>query len=262
MTKFVAIISGKGGVGKTTSAINLATALSGFGRDVLVLDANLKTPNVNLHLGSPNTPITLHDALQGKYHITDAAYLHPSGLKVIPASLALEKVDSVEPAKLAEVLLDLEGACEAVFLDTKTGIDEDVEHAIRAADEAIVVTNPDLPSVTDALKAIRLADKVGVNVVGVIVNRFKNDSFDMSLDNIRDLLDKPIIGVVPEDENVRKSIAVRHPVVYTHPDSKASVAFKELAAKLSGQKYVHSIKESKDTPSKLHQVLKKLGLNK
>ena len=174
----------------------------------------------------------------------------------------MEKVDSVEPAKLAEILLDLEGACEAVFLDTKTGIDEDVEHAIRAADEAIVVTNPDLPSVTDALKAIRLADKVGVNVVGVIVNRFKNDSFDMSLDNIRDLLNKPIIGVVPEDDNVRKSIAVRHPVVYTHPDSKASVAFKELAAKLSGQKYVHSIKDSKDTPSKLHQVLKKLGLNK
>src|SRR3989338_4734544 len=93
MTKFIAIASGKGGVGKTTTALNLGTALSNFGKDVVVVDANLSTPHISLHLGSPKLRVTLNDSLKGIVNIKDTAYLHPSGVRIIPSSIALEEHD-------------------------------------------------------------------------------------------------------------------------------------------------------------------------
>ena len=76
--KAIAVVSGKGGVGKTTSAINLAAALNFFGKDVVILDANLTTPNVGLHLGAPIVPVNLNHVLSGKASIVDAIYEHES----------------------------------------------------------------------------------------------------------------------------------------------------------------------------------------
>jgi septum site-determining protein MinD len=89
MTRFISIISGKGGVAKTTTSINLGAALSYFGKDVIVVDANLTTPNIGVHLGVPVVPVHLHHALQGKHNIRDAVYMHPGGTKFVPASIAL-----------------------------------------------------------------------------------------------------------------------------------------------------------------------------
>ena len=88
MTKIIVITSGKGGVGKTTTAINLGAAMNYFGKDVLVIDGNLTTPNVGIHLGSPEVPINLNHILSGKADVFEGVYEHESGLKIIPSSLS------------------------------------------------------------------------------------------------------------------------------------------------------------------------------
>ena len=89
MTKFIGIASGKGGVGKTTIAINTAISILNFERGITLLDANLSTPHVSIHLGAPLSPITVHDVLKGRNSITEATYIHPSGLRIIPASISI-----------------------------------------------------------------------------------------------------------------------------------------------------------------------------
>ncbi|MBN1386523.1 cell division ATPase MinD [Candidatus Woesearchaeota archaeon] len=258
MTKFIVVASGKGGVGKTSTAINLGTALASFGKKVLVVDANLSNPHLSILLGSPTLPITLHDVLQGRKHITEAAYVHPSGLKIIPSCISPERFD---PARLPEVLVDLHGATDLVIVDSSAGFSAESVAALRSADEVIVVTSPDLPSVTSAFKTIRLAEEEGVQVLGVVVNRVTGDHFDMALENIHTLLEKPILAVIPEDPNMRKSVYLKHPIVYTHPDSQASTHFKYLAAKVLGERYVETMeKQQKD--NKFHQMLKKIGLER
>lgn len=159
MTKIIAIISGKGGVGKTTSAINLGAALSDLGKDVTVVDANLTTPNVGLHLGVPVVPVSLHDILKSEKHITESVYLHPSGLKIIPASIALKDIEDVNLRRLKEKIAGLRGVGDIIIIDSAAGLGKEAVAAIESADEVIIVTNPELPAVTDALRSIKLVEK-------------------------------------------------------------------------------------------------------
>jgi len=92
MSKIIVITSGKGGVGKTTTAINLAAAMKHFGEDVLIIDGNLSTPNVGLHLNSPEVPINLNHVLRGKAEPFEAIYEHESGIKIMPSSLSIEEI--------------------------------------------------------------------------------------------------------------------------------------------------------------------------
>ena len=90
--KIITVTSGKGGVGKTTTAINLGAALNSFGKEVIIVDANLTTPNVGLHLGAPIVPVNLNHVMQGKAKVTDAIYEHESGTKIIPSSLSIKEL--------------------------------------------------------------------------------------------------------------------------------------------------------------------------
>lgn len=258
MTKFVVIASGKGGVGKTTTAINLGTALSNFGREVIVLDANLSTPSIGIHLGAPNVPITLQDVFEGKNHVRDSTYLHPSGLKIILSSIALDSYKEEHLEKLKETINDLEGASEVVIIDAAAGLGREAKSAISISDEAIIVTTPELPSVTDALKTIHICERMNTKVIGIVVTKFNNDNLDLSLKNIETILEKPIIGVIPLDAAIKKSLYLKNPVNYTHPNSKSAIAYKKLAAKLIGDKYVESVEEDE---SLYKYVLRRLGLN-
>ena len=256
-SKTIGVISIKGGVGKTTTVINLGTALSNFGRDVIILDANLSTPNIGIHLGTPSVPITLNDVLEGKKKIRDAAYIHPSGLKVILSSIALERYKEEHILKLKDAINDLEGASEVVIIDAAAGLGKEAKTAIAVADEAIIVTTPDLPSVTDALKTIKTSEKLGTKIIGIVVTKVNNDNLEMTLRNVETILEKPIIGVIPNDNSIRKSLYLKNPVNYTHPTSGASVAYKKLAAKLIGERYISSIEEEEPL---YKYVLRRLGL--
>lgn len=237
MTKVIVVASAKGGVGKTTTAINLSTALASFGRPVTLLDANLSTPNVGIHLGSPVVPSSVHDAVSGKKSIKNCVYQHESGVRVVPGSISISALKNSPPQNLGKVIKGLEGTSEIVVVDSAAGLGAEAFSAIDAADEVIVVSTPDLPSVTDALKTIEMTEEKGITVVGVVLNRVRSDKTEMKEDEIAAMLERPVIASIPEDEMIRDSLKKRHPVVFSNPDSNSSVAYKELAAMLIGQKY-------------------------
>ncbi|MEM7815394.1 MAG: cell division ATPase MinD [Candidatus Aenigmatarchaeota archaeon] len=234
MTRIIAVMGGKGGIGKTTLVSNLGTALVDFGCNVLAVDSNLTTPNLGIHLGIPLYPKTMHDVLKGKASITDAIYRHPSGLRIIPAGLSLDDLKGVDPRELPTALLDILGVVDIILLDASAGLGREALAALEAADELLLLTTPDLPSVTDALKASRLAQQVGAKPTGVVVNRIIGRNHEMTRQEIRGMLEQPIVAEIPEDLAVPASIAARTPVVHYKPNSAASRAIKKLAAQIAG----------------------------
>ena len=221
MSKIIVIASGKGGVGKTTTAINLAAAMNYFGRDVLVIDGNLSTPNVGIHLNAPEVPVNLNHVLKGEAEPFEAVYEHDSGVKVIPASLSIKELKRTRPEKMKDFKKDFKKIAEYVIVDCAAGLGNEATCAIELADEVIIVTNPEMPAITDALKAVKFAEQLKKPVRGVIVTRVKKDDIELSPEVVREMLETSILGMVPEDDAVRKSISVKNAVIHSHPNSKA-----------------------------------------
>ena len=232
MTKILTIVSGKGGVGKSTTTINLGMALNEYGKSVAIVDANMTTPNIGIYLGVPTVPVTLHHVLQGKNKIMDATYKHSSGVKVIPGDISFSSLDGLDLENLDDALLDLEGLVDYVLIDGAPGLGEEAAKAISVADGVIIVTNPEMPAVTDALKTAKLVNEFRKPVTGLVINRFKRDGMDMSVHEIEKILEYPVIGAIEEDKNVRESIFLKNALYLTHPDSEGSRNFKRLAAKI------------------------------
>lgn len=237
MTRIILIVSGKGGVGKTTLTSNLSYALADIGEDVVAIDTNLTTPNLGLHTGMHLTTYTLHDVLKGKVDINKAVYTHPHGFRIIPASMSINDLTGADPSKLSTVMMDLLGKADFILLDSSAGLGRETVSAMSAVDEVIVIVNPTMPSVVDALKTAELARKLGKDVVGIVVNRRGKSSHELSNDRIESIIEASIIAEIPEDENVAKGIAVKQPVVEYDEDSPAAVEFRRLAHRLSGQRF-------------------------
>ncbi len=234
MSRCVGILSGKGGVGKTTTTLNLALALREYKRDVCVLDANIGMPNVAIHLGCTNLPTYFNHVLQNKAHISEAVYRHTSGMKVIPSSIKFKDINSVKLDEIHKHVNQIKGKTELLLIDCPPGLNQDAQHTINAIDEAIVVTNPDLASVTDTLRTIHYCEEKGVSVLGVIINKIRNDKYEMSPHNIASMLDKVILGQIPSDTKVKEALNTKHPVVFSFPEAESSKSFKNLAIKLIG----------------------------
>ncbi len=235
MAKVYAILSGKGGVGKTTTAINLGTSLNSLGEDVIVIDGNLTTPNIGIHLGAPIVPTTLNHVLNGQAEVEDAIYEHESGTKIIPASLSLKETERINYKRLTEVTKRLKKITDHVLIDAAAGLGEEAKCAMFAADEIIIVTNPEMASVTDALKTIKLAEEMNKPVIGVIITRYTGKRVDMSISNIKDMLEVPILGIIPEDDSIKESQVMKNSVIHTHPSCPATKHYIRTSKRLLGQ---------------------------
>ena len=222
LARIISVLSGKGGVGKTTLVSNLGAALTQKGKDVIILDANVTTPNLSLHLGIPFYPITLHDVLDEKYPIDSAVYNHSSGLKIVPASLNVESVKDVKLEKFEKILLNLMGRSDIILVDAAPGLCKEALVAMNISDEIIIVTNPEIPAITDALRTVKIAQEAGIKVLGAVINRVRGHKHEISKSEIESMLGVPIIEVIPEDINVPRSISKMKPVVHHKPKSKAS----------------------------------------
>lgn len=231
----IAVCSGKGGVGKTTLVANLGLALAKFGRDVTVVDANFTTPDLSFHFSTPIGTPTLHHVLAGEIGLKYAMHFHPSGMKMVPASLALADARKARQHKFDKVVSELEG--DFVLMDSQAGLGSDVTSVIQASDEVLVVTNPEWPAITDALKTILVAKSYGAKLTGVVINRVTNDRVEPGLKGVEGVLETKIIGIIPEDGHIRSSIAARNPAVLSEPHSEAAIAFKKLAADIAGIRY-------------------------
>jgi len=239
MTRVIVCTSGKGGVGKTTLVSNLAANLTELGQQVIVVDANLTTPNLGLHLGLHLAPNTLHDVLRGDVKIKNATYIHPLGFGVIPASMNLNDLKDVDVGRLPEVTLNLLGKADYVILDCAAGLGREAASAISASTEVLIVTNPDLPSVADALKTIKIAKDTGKSITGIVVNRVKGKEHELKKAEIEEILEAPVLSEIPEDKNVSKSIARKIPLSSFSPDSPASVEIRRLSHLLCGKPFKH-----------------------
>ncbi|MEK6917996.1 MAG: cell division ATPase MinD [Nanoarchaeota archaeon] len=258
MSRLIVITSGKGGVGKTTTAINLGAALNYFGEDVLVIDANLSTPNIGVHLNSPEVPVDLNKVLQDKAKAIEAVYRHESGMKIMPSSLSMKELRKIKPEKLKSFKGDFKRLSDYIIVDCAAGLGHEATAVIEMADEVIVVTNPELPAITDALKTVKLAEELKKPVIGVIVTRVRKDNLEMDPDNVKEMLEVPILGMIPEDKHIKKSLNLRDAVVHTHPKSIPARAYKEIAARILNIDY-----DSDADKEKVYEfILRKLGLKK
>lgn len=235
MAKVYAIISGKGGVGKTTTTINLGTSLNYLGEDVIIVDGNLTTPNLGIHLGAPIVPVTLNHVLNNQAKLHEAIYEHESGTKVMPSSLSLRDSEKINYKKLPEIAKSLKKITDYVLIDSAAGLGEEAKIAMDSADEIIVVTNPEMSAVTDALKTIKIAEEKNKPVRGVIITRYSGKRVDMSLVNIKDMLEVPVLGIIPEDDAVRESQVLKNAVIHTHPKSRASKNYINTSKRLLGE---------------------------
>lgn len=253
MSKIIVITSGKGGVGKTTTAINLGAAMNYFGRDVLIIDANLSTPNVGIHLNSPEVPINLNHILQNKADAHEAVYEHESGLKIMPSSLSIKELKRTKPEKFKSFLEDFKKLSDYVIVDCAAGLSSEAVSAIESADELIVVTNPEMPAITDALKTIKLADDMNKHVRGIIMTRVRKDAIEMQPEEVKEMLDSPVLGMIPEHLDIKRALRKKDALVHVYPKSDASRAYKEIAARLLEIEY----DSTKDKPTLWERLFKK-----
>lgn len=237
MARVIAVLSGKGGVGKSTVTANLAHAFTELGENTIALDSNLTTPHLGLHLGMHLVPKTLHDVLRGDTELENTIYFHPSGFRVVPASMNVNDLIGVDPGRLIEVVVKLSGKCDVLLLDSAPGLGREAVSSMQAADEVLIVTNPNLSSVVDALKTLKIAESMGKKILGVVVNRITGDAHEMSREEIENLIGMPILTEIPEDRRINESMALKIPVVSYRPDSPASIELKRLAHSLTGREF-------------------------
>jgi len=255
MTRIIGVTSGKGGVGKTTTVVNLGTALTALGRSVIVVDANLTTPNIGLHLGMPVSSVSLHDVLEGKAYITEAISIHPpSGLRMVPAGLNISNIERTNYNMLESALVDLLGYSDFVLIDCPAGLEHGSRRVIQSCDEIILVTNPELPAVTDALKAKKIAE-MSSHVLGVVLSKARNAKSELTPDEVEQMVESPIIVTIPHDDNVKESIASKNPVVDFAPGAPSSYEYRRLAHVITGIEFKEELPSE---PKALKRLIRKL----
>lgn len=246
MVRVYTLASGKGGTGKTTVTVNLGTCLAQLGKETFIMDADIGMANLGLVLGLEDVPITLHEVLAGKASIKDAIYQGPAGLKVVPSGISLQGFQQADPEKLKDAMKELVNLCDYLLIDAPAGISRDGVIPLAIADEVILVVNPELSSIVDALKTKILTEVVGGHVMGAILNRAGIDKTDFVSQKMEKVLGVKVIGAIPEDPNIRKAASFKTPVVIKYPDSGASIALKRIAANLAGIPFKEKPQESKD----------------
>jgi flagellar biosynthesis protein FlhG len=241
-TRVISITSGKGGVGKTTTSINLGLALTQLNHKVLILDADLGLANVDIMLGF-RPSATIDDLIQGNAKVQDIIVSHPSGLDVIPSGSGVYEVTNLEDEdkrRLIDSLEELNGIYDYLIIDTGAGIGNNVLYFNSASERVLVVVDPEPTSITDAYALIKLlAAKKQVDQFEVIINRAPKGS------DGRDIFRKlsqatqrflnvkmNLLGVIQEDSCAHEAIIKQTPLFQLYPSTRASRDILRLAKSL------------------------------
>lgn len=237
MSLSITIASGKGGVGKTTISANLGVALAEFGKDVTILDADIEMANLELLFGLEGKSATLHQVLAGEVPTKDAIYEGPAGVKIIPAGVSLEGLRKADPDMLEKVLEEIVQNTEILLIDAPAGLGKSAITSLAVGQELLLIANPEISSMSDALKTKIVAKKLGAHILGVVLNRAGDDATDLTAEEVQTILEATVIATIPDDVEIKRSSAAGVPLVLKSPNSSAAVAIKQLAGDLIGEKY-------------------------
>ncbi|WP_265108885.1 cell division ATPase MinD [Halosolutus halophilus] len=228
-----AIASGKGGVGKTTTTVNLGTALAQAGERVAVVDADLGMANLAGFVSLTPDATTLHDVLAGDASIDDATYRLAKNIVAVPSGTDLDDYAETSPEGLRDVVSELRSSFDYVFLDVGAGVSHETVLPLGLADAVLLVSTPEPAAVHDSKKTVELTDRTGGEVAGLVITRTRPSS-DISYEEIATRLDLPLLGTIPEDRMARESVYAGTPLVVYEPDGPAAVAYRRLASDLAG----------------------------
>jgi septum site-determining protein MinD len=229
------IASGKGGVGKTTTALNLGAALVESGHQVAVVDLDLGMANLGAMVGLRNPEATIHDVLAGRAPLS-AAIHEAGGLAIAPGSTVLDDFSAADTAPIEGIVDELRAQFDVVLLDVGAGLNHEVAVSLEAADGVLLVTTAELPSLTDATKTGELVERLDVPVEGAVITGTGEGEFD-DVEEFAAALGAAgsITVTVPADENVARSLRNGMPVVFEAPDAPATTAYRRLAASLESE---------------------------
>jgi flagellar biosynthesis protein FlhG len=240
--KVIAVASGKGGVGKTNTVINLAAALAGAGSRVMVLDADLGLGNLDVMLGlAPE--YNLKHVFNGEKRLSEIIVEGPRGIRIIPAASGIQEVTRAgtrEQQILMEQLGEYEEQLDFFLIDAAAGISDMVTGFVRAADAALIVATPEPTSMTDAYALMKvLCNRYGEKKFYLLLNQVTGEGearqIYSQLSRVGEkFLDITLIflGYIPKDASIPRAVRSQQAVVEKEPDSPAALAFVEVARRL------------------------------
>lgn len=234
----IVVTSGKGGVGKTTTTANLGAALAKRGHRVTLVDADIGLRNLDLVLGVEKRIVfDLVEVVEGRCQLRQALIRDKrfEGLSILPAAQTRDK-ESVSEEQMARVTCDLAEMCDYVLIDSPAGIEHGFRNAVAGANEAIVVTTPEVSSIRDADRVIGKVAERGLPV-RLIVNRVRPEMVRtgdmMSVDDVCEILSTELLGLIPDDEEIIDSTNRGEPIVLTETSRLASI-YDKIARRLEG----------------------------
>lgn len=240
--RVIVVTSGKGGVGKTTASANLGVALAATGASVGLVDMDIGLRNLDILMGLENRVVyNLVDVIEDRCKLRQALVKdkrHPN-LCLLPAAQTRDK-NAVTSDQMRELCDEMKKIFDFVIVDSPAGIETGFQNAIAGADEAVIVTTPEMSAVRDADRIIGLleARKDQIEQYRLVLNRYRpamvqaNDM--MSIDDVLEILSVKLLGVVPEDEDIIISTNKGEPVSGTD-NIKSGLAFRNIARRLRGE---------------------------
>ncbi len=238
--KVIVITSGKGGVGKTTVTANLGTALAMDDNRVCLIDADIGLRNLDVVIGLENRIVyDIVDVVEKNCRLEQALIRDKrhNNLFLLPAAQTRDKT-AVTPYQMKELTNTLREDMDYIIIDCPAGIEQGFKNAIAGADQAIIVTTPEVSAVRDADRIIGLLEAEGLKDPDVIINRIRMDMVEkgnmMDIDDMIEILAINLLGVVPEDEYIVVSTNKGEPIVL-QDKTKAGQALKNIARRIQGE---------------------------
>ena len=238
--KVIVVTSGKGGVGKTTTSANIGMGLAIRGKKVVLIDADIGLRNLDVVLGLENRIVyNLIDVVEKNCKIRQALIKDKryEKLYLLPAAQTREK-DAVKPEQMVELCDELRLDYDYILIDCPAGIEHGFKNAIAAADEAMVVTTPDVSAVRDADRIIGLLEAKEIQNKYLVINRVRPEMVRrgdmMSVEDVKDILGIELMGVIPDDQAIIVSTNRGEPAVSDN-SSRAGQAYRNIVARLEGE---------------------------
>jgi len=240
MGEVIVITSGKGGVGKTTTAANIGTGLAAQGKKVVLIDTDIGLRNLDVVMGLENRILyDLVDVTQGNCRLKQALIKDKrfDGLFLLPAAQTKDK-NAVSAEDMKKLCDDLRDEFDYIIVDCPAGIEQGFKNAIAGADRAIVVTTPEVSAVRDADRIIGLLEANNLKRPKLVINRLRADMVKrgdmMNIDDMIDILAIELLGVVPEDEQIVISTNKGEPAVLDM-NSQAGQAYRNITKRVMNQ---------------------------